>query len=634
MESGNATTFLGSRTITTTSNSTTIEGWTSTTTTTTKVFKPALSSAHCSPYALQCKGCYERGCILCEVGPELSYWDAKGTGKEGTPAGQHDWACIMQGMKCETLRYMRPNTHFTKQVAYHDCDKVFTTPKPAPSIPVTRPPAVRAPDPEPQAKWSGNPGDWGVVQWTVIGMPLMVLFGVALAVFCSMRKAHSRRLQRVAVAPQQNASGKETVEWGMFQAGRLSVAEVQKVLKAVREAEKADGKVGPRARHLVFGERNDLKAEHLRVLGVLLDHHPQVTLSLDTDWRLSDDASLKALVGLLHKRERCRLVSPETDESTLRLPPSTGLNVVDELAAALTSSSHPEVDAIAFAPPGAWPPPHSVKSSPVIALTQLRQSSQELVLRRCAMADLGTAAVCAFVRPWAPRIQHIRLTECEIGDEGAVALSRLLGPHVRELCLTSNCISDRGITEIAKALPMADSLERLLLDRNSIGDAGATMLGAHLLRSNVSELTLGSHLGGNLIGEEGVAALAKALDDELPRAAANRAGRLCSLNLDGCIVGDYGAKALASHLPKSAIMALSIARGQCSNDGADAIIAALPRSCLSLDLSGNGLSDRVAMVVAEAFYRIPQLAVSLANNHLTVGLRAILHEEHGSRLRL
>jgi len=368
------------------------------------------------------------------------------------------------------------------------------------------------------------------------------------------------------------------------------------------------------------------------MLRLLLDSHPQVSISLNTDWHSADDECLKVLNTLLRRRERCVLRSPDSRNglNTLQLPADANSATVEALAEALSSSVHPEVDAISFDSRSK----QKAKNSSVIDLALLRQSSQELILRRCAMAELGTVAVCAFVRPWVTRIQTIRLTECEIGDEGAIALSRILGPGLRELCLTSNSVSDRGISEIAKALPACDSLERLLLDRNNIGDDGAKALGAHLLRSNVQELTLGSHLGGNPVGEEGVEALARALDDELPRAAANRAGRLGALNLDGCDIGERGAEALATYLPKSAVMALSVARGHLGDDGAEAIINALPKSCLSLDISSNGLSDRSATTVAEAFYRIPHLAVSLANNHLSIGLRTILHEEHGSRLRL
>merc|ERR1739841_15116 len=111
-------------------------------------------------------------------------------------------------------------------------------------------------------------------------------------------------------------------------------------------------------------------------------------------------------------------------------------------------------------------------------------------------------------------------------------------------------------------------------------------------------LILGSHLGGNPVREEGVEALARALDDELPRAAANRASRLSALNLDCCTVGELGAQALAAYLPKSALMALSVARGHLGDSGAEAIVGSLPRSCQSLDLSGNGLSDRSAAAVA------------------------------------
>lgn len=578
---------------------------------------------------------------MCEVGPEESYWANRG----GTAKGEHDWACIVPAMKCSSLIYTRPNTRFTTPVDWDQCSRVFPTTTRTTGAPTTSlPPPQRHGAPPKAAAWSGDPGDWGLVQWMVIGTPLLVLGFAFCFVYCFFRKRRTRQLQRVYVAPQRDAgplqgAGSAKIKWDMAQAGRLSPPELQKVWKAVQEAEQAEARSGAikaQARHLAFGLRNDLGEQHLKMLGALLNRHTQVSISLDTDWRLADDACLRALAAILRKRDRCTLEPDDGSAgqglNTLRLPLSSGLEVVQALAETLTGC-HTEVDAICFAPPGASQS-HMGKSTSLVNLTSLRQSCQELVLRRCALADLGTVAVCAFIRPWAARIQIIRLTECEITDEGAVALSRLLGPALKELCLTANSVGDRGISEIAKALSVCDSLDRLLLDRNSIGDEGAKALGAHLLRSNVQELTLGSHLGSNPVGEEGVEALARALNDELPRAAANRAGRLCALNLDGCIVGQRGAQALATNLPKSAIMALSVARGHLGDSGAEAIIQTLPRTCLSLDLSGNGLTDSSATSVAEAFYRIPQLAVSLANNHLTVGLRAILHEEHGSRLRL
>lgn len=620
-----------------------MENSTSTTVTTTAspYFTPALNSAICSPLAgataADCNRCYAAGCILCEVGPEKSYWALRGTGQEETPPGQHDFACIMSSLTCVTLTYTRPNTHYTSQVAIDQCDQVFSTTT-LPQGTTAEPKPTRQPPPSQEAMWSGDPSKWGAGPWIVLSLPL-ALICFAISFFCCwLRGRRARQLQRVSVAPRQDSAwkdGETKMQWDMAQAGRISSQELQKVWKALKDAEKADGGP-PRSRHLAFGACNEMGEEHLRMLGAILDHHPQVDISLDTDWRSSDDEAIKVLTKLLRRRGRCTLCSPDLSEglSTLRLPPNSSPTTVEALVETLTSCAHHEVDAIAFAPPGPWPPPYFVKSSPVVALTALRQSSQELVLRRCAMADLGTIAVCAFIRPFAGRIQIMRLTECEIADEGVVALSRIMGSSLRELCLTSNCVGDRGIADIASVLGKCDSLERLLLDRNNIGNAGAKALGVHLPRSNVQELTLGSHLGGNPVGEDGVEALAQALDDELSRAAANRSSRLSALNLDGCIVGQRGAQALAASLPKSVIMALSVARGRIGDHGAEAIIQALPRSCLSLDLSSNGLTDYTATIVAEAFYRIPQLAVSLANNHLSVGLRAILHEEHGTRLRL
>jgi hypothetical protein len=65
----------------------------------------------------------------------MSYWYVRGTARENAAKGEHDFACIMSGMKCETLRYTRPNTQYTSQVVYDDCDIRITTPTTTPGPP-------------------------------------------------------------------------------------------------------------------------------------------------------------------------------------------------------------------------------------------------------------------------------------------------------------------------------------------------------------------------------------------------------------------------------------------------------------------------------------------------------------------
>lgn len=502
-------------------------------------------------------------------------------------------------------------------------------------------------------RWSGSPADWGVVQWVVILFPLVVLCGALAGFYLWARARRLRKLRRVHVEPSKKSSGGTSVggisvggtsvedgiiHWDLSKAGAFSVSELNSLDTSLTESEKEDKKFGPQKRRLVFGLGNNLQAAQLQLLREMIGKHPRVSTSLHANWQKADDAALQALAALLRLRHGCVLrPSEEQGICRLKLPSRALPETVEALAEALATASHVEVDELDLPPPVVNNKPHGKAST--LALAPLRLSCQELVLRKDAIGDLGVLAATAFVRPWAGRIQIVRMVECEIGDQGACAIARLLGPKsagpvIRELCLSVNSIRDQGVEAIAKALSRCDSLERLLLDRNCIGHDGAKALALHLPRSNVSELVLGSHLGGNPVGEDGAEAFAGALDDELPRAAANRATRLSALNLDGCSVGERGAQALALKLPRSVLMALSLARGRIGDDGAKAVIQSLPNTIQSLDLSGNALTDLSGASVAEVFYRHPQLSVSLANNRLSAGLKVILHEEHGSRLRL
>jgi len=463
--------------------------------------------------------------------------------------------------------------------------------------------------------------------------PAAVLVAITSCFLCRRyppRCCRSKR-SRVHVAPPSRPGG--TAVWDFTEAGPLSTIDIEKADDALEDAESAEtvpGKVvrQPQRRCILLGPGNELKQAQLKRLGQLLSRHSLVSLTLHADWRRADDATLLALAALLQWRGRCRLEAvPSDDLSPLRLPSSASTAAVGAVSEAVSAAAHAEVDALTFERP------ESPKGSAPAAVVRL--SPQRL-------GDVGCAAACAFVRTWAGRLVVAKLLDCELGDEGAAEVAQLLkgrqganaASALRELSLSANRIGNRGAKELAEALPTCDSLERLLLDRNRIGPAGAKALAGRLPRSNVRELVLGSHLGGNPLGFAGVEALAEALDDRLPRAAADRPARLGALNLEDCGVGERGAKALAAALPKSELYALSVARGNLGNPGAVTLLAALPPSLYSLDLAGNGVSDVAAAAANEALRRMPQLAVSLAQNHLSPTLRAMLAEEHGVRLRV
>mmetsp|Transcript_148622 Transcript_148622/g.274299 ORF Transcript_148622/g.274299 Transcript_148622/m.274299 type:complete len:715 (+) Transcript_148622:34-2178(+) len=672
----NASTYTTATTTTSTTNTTTTTSTTNTTTTSTSTttittttitqlstlrtststtVAPADSPRVCARLFSDCEGCWAAGCKLCEVGPEPNYWSIRGSGREQYAGpSAHDYSCILQNRNCDTLRYTRPNTHWTELVPRSDCAKLTTTTTTTttsgPSLwefaHATASLSQLIRGEESTARWSGSPADWGAVQWVVVLFPLMVLCSALAGAYFWAQARSRRKLRRVHVEPSKKSGGGTggtsvedgIIHWDLSKAGAFSVHELNKLDSSLTDSEREDKKIGPQRRRLIFGPRNNLQAAQLQHLRELIGKHPRVSTSLHSNWQKADEAALQALAALLRLRQGC-ILRPSEDQGicTLKLPPRASPGAVEALAEAIATASHVEVDELELPPPSVQTKPQGKAST--LALAPLRLSCQELVLRKDAIGDSGISAATAFVRPWAGRIQIIRMVECEMGDQGASAIARLLGPKsagpvIRELCLSANCIRDQGAEDIAKALSRCDNLERLLLDRNCIGHDGAKALALHLPRSNVSELVLGSHLGGNPVGEAGAEALAGALDDELPRAAANRATRLSALNLDGCSVGEQGSQALAAKLPRSVLMALSLARGHIGDDGAKAVIQSLPVTIQSLDLSGNALTDRTATSVAEVFYRLPHLSVSLANNRLSPGLKVILNEEHGSRLRL
>lgn len=99
-------------------------------------------------------------------------------------------------------------------------------------------------------------------------------------------------------------------------------------------------------------------------------------------------------------------------------------------------------------------------------------------------------------------------------------------------------------------------------------------------------------------------------------------------------MGPKGAEALAETLSRSRLGTLSLSHCHVGDVPAAAIVKAMPSTLRSLNLSANNLTDITAQEVAEALTRMPNLAVSVAQNKITGSFQSLLSREHGMRLRI
>jgi len=107
----------------------------------------------------------------------------------------------------------------------------------------------------------------------------------------------------------------------------------------------------------------------------------------------------------------------------------------------------------------------------------------------CRVAHLSDWRLAPPLRP------EEELSGIALGDLGARAVAKALAPAhgsaLRELCLGSNGIADKGAKELAKALGSGSTLRRLSLRHNDIGDEGAQALALALAsNSELEELAL------------------------------------------------------------------------------------------------------------------------------------------------
>ncbi|KAJ4454126.1 putative Protein NLRC3 [Paratrimastix pyriformis] len=206
----------------------------------------------------------------------------------------------------------------------------------------------------------------------------------------------------------------------------------------------------------------------------------------------------------------------------------------------------------------------------IAALALARQSAafgSELNLSSKGLTDVAALMLAEWLQT-NQSVTKLHLGFNQIGDEGAsgFAFALTLNTTLRELYLANNQIGDKGAGALAAGLAQNRTLRMLTLAANRIGDEGTGVLAA-ALPHNGSLQTL--TLVANRIGDEGACVLAAALQNS----------SLKTLDLCANQIGDKGACALAAALALNTnLQKLSLDRNPIGDEGTRALTAPLPQN--------------------------------------------------------
>jgi Ran GTPase-activating protein (RanGAP) involved in mRNA processing and transport len=208
------------------------------------------------------------------------------------------------------------------------------------------------------------------------------------------------------------------------------------------------------------------------------------------------------------------------------------------------------------------------------------------------ITPIGAAAIAVALEK-NQSIQKILLSQDHIG-EGAVRLAKALETNtgLQEINLIENGIDDTGAAAFAKALEVNKHLKALELQHNMIGAPGGVAL-ANALKKNSTLAEL--NLENNGVGDEGAVAFAEALKTNKTIAYLNlRSFERAGLETKDSRkkIGEAGAVALAEALKvNSTLTALFLDGNAITEKGAAALAGALAenKTLAFINLEHNGL---------------------------------------------
>ena len=194
------------------------------------------------------------------------------------------------------------------------------------------------------------------------------------------------------------------------------------------------------------------------------------------------------------------------------------------------------------------------------------------------------------IRNIIPGIEHnqnliqLYLTQCKLGDEGAIAISEALfkNNNIAQIHLDDNEIGELGAKAISEKLLRKESLKKLVLSHNKIDSKGASHIGQYLENAlGIQNLFINS----NMIEDEGCEFLSKGIEKNKT---------LVQLNINNNGITNEGIKHIAKALlGKENFMALFIADNKITD--VEEELYKLLDWCKKIVISANPLSKEGIM---------------------------------------
>ena len=223
---------------------------------------------------------------------------------------------------------------------------------------------------------------------------------------------------------------------------------------------------------------------------------------------------------------------------------------------------------------------------------------REIHLQGNAFGPSACKVLCeAFGNPQGAKPEVLNLNGNPIGEDGGVAVSRILGEgcNLRTLNLGNTEMGTRAIIAVAKMMWYNNSIHVLNLENPRMFDLqeSTTFHIAKMIRTNgtLQQLYLGKHK----MRDDGAASIAQYMEDNT---------NIKILDLRANEISIAGAEALAILLMKGAcgLSALNLAGNKIQDQGAHAIGVALRtcRTLVDLDVRNNSIGNSGLLAIADA----------------------------------